>query len=169
MAIPANLVLLVVSQFIYVVGWTFVHLLYHDSQRGEYLADRLAGDVAGRSAAVSMLEKLHLGDEFGRQVTGLAINDQRDLLGEWRAATAALASQDRERATAAARSDVARLDATHPPTGGRIRLLEARPQGIASVVVSASQQMRIDAELAQHERRVHAELADKAASALYDG
>jgi heat shock protein HtpX len=47
-----------VSVIPYMLGFAMIHLLWHDSQRAEYRADRLAAEVSSTDAFTSMLRKL---------------------------------------------------------------------------------------------------------------
>jgi Zn-dependent protease with chaperone function len=102
------------------------HLLLHDSQRAEYIADVSAAGVAGTDAVISLHEKLLLDSTF-RGVVQRAARSESDLFDELRLAVERVPERERLRRRRVARLESARLDASHPPTAKRIALLEQRP------------------------------------------
>lgn len=167
-AIPANLLFLAVAQVVYAIAWVLVHLLFRESQRAEYLADRLAAETGGTTAAVRMLTISGLGESFYRRAQGLAVNRERDVFTEWRTHVASLDHRSDPTGSRAASED-ARLDSTHPPTSARIELLRAHPVADCRIVVGDSEWERIDAEFASLAPVLQRRLADVAEGSLYAG
>ncbi len=62
-----------------------------------------------------------------------------------------------------------RLDDSHPTTGLRIELLEARPVEPGLVAMTESESARIDAELSPIRVRMHHDLVAAFRSSLYEG
>jgi Zn-dependent protease with chaperone function len=154
------------------VRWLLVlelHLLLRDSQRAEYLADALGADVAGTDAAVALQEKLLLAPTVDsvvkRRMHGS--NADGDLFDEIGAAVDGIPERERERRRRVARLEDARLDATHPPTGLRIRLLEERPRRESRVASDAARRAAIDAELVRFRRRFEERLVEAHRDRLY--
>lgn len=124
-------------------------LAVRDGQRAEYRADRLSATVAGRAAAAELSDVLLLADS----VVMLIRRDARAgrPLVEWPETVAKLLAEVRPDLPArreASLDEVSLFD-SHPPQGLRSRLLEALGGEPAAVVVSAAQNARIDAELAE--------------------
>lgn len=147
-----------------------MHLLLHDMQRAEYLADALAAEVAGTDAVVAAHEKLLLGsilDSFVRRSLQLREAEPGDLFVDLRALLAAVPERERERRRRVARLEETRLDVTHPATGHRISLLEDREAVPARVALSAERSAAIDAELKRFEPGFGQQIFDSARDALY--
>jgi Zn-dependent protease with chaperone function len=111
------------SRWLLALEW---HLLLHESQRAEYLADDFAARIAGTNTVISLHEKLLLESTF-RGVVQHATGSS-DLFDELRVAIEAVPERERLRRRRVARLETARLDASHPPTARRIELLERRPR-----------------------------------------
>ena len=124
------------------------HLLWRTSQRAQYLADYRAAQVAGTSAVLDVLDALHL-DATVELVTQrtVATSTQATLFADLRQRVAALPSRELERLRRVARLEESRLDATHPPTGLHIALLEARPVQAPTLSLSALQGRALQEEL----------------------
>ena len=80
---------------------------------------------------------------------------------------AALPAQERKRLDAVARLESSRLDSTHPPTGYRIALLEARPISNPSVRITATSWRAVEHEIASTEPGITQRLVDQYRSNLY--
>lgn len=150
--------------------WLEARLLLRDSQRAEYLADELAARVAGTTATVALHERLLLASAMQLAVQhASAAGPDIDVLARVREAVQTVPERERLRRRRVARLEETRLEATHPPTGMRIALLEDRPPLPAAVSLSDVESARIDAELAPLERRVGLELVDHYRRSLYYG
>jgi Zn-dependent protease with chaperone function len=145
-----------------------LHLLLQDSRRAEYLADALAARVAGTEAAVSSQEKLLLDSAFEAIVKEYAQPGvQGDLFDEIHGRFASVPDRERERIRRAARLEETRLDATHPPTGLRMRILEERPRREPEVVLDAVRSAAIDRELAPFRAAFQESLIEDYRDSLY--
>ena len=167
-----NAVLWVLSRPVWWLLYLEAHLVWRDSQRAEYLADALAAGVAGTGPEISMKERLFdevTFDVISRQALHRPHGEPIDLFAELRAATAQVPGHERERRRRVARLEHARLNATHPPTGRRIALLQARPQREAAVLLTPQRSAQIDAELAPCRAELSARIIDGRRSALYSG
>ena len=71
-----------------------------------------------------------------------------DVFDVMRIAFEEIPERERERRRRIARLESARLDATHPPTGRRIELLERRPPRTAAVTLDPARHAAIERELA---------------------
>ncbi|WP_232533767.1 M48 family metalloprotease [Plantactinospora sp. KBS50] len=131
-----------------------------DGQRAEYRADELASVAAGSTAAVGLMDTL-----VGMDVVQMMVcREARAGLGpaDWRAVVANTrvesAAQLPLRRQLSIRRDVS-LFASHPPSGLRARLVEARPHRDPRIVLTEDRAARIDAELAAEFAAVRRELA----------
>jgi Zn-dependent protease with chaperone function len=150
------------------VLWLEARLLLRDMQRAEYLADAAAARVAGSAAAIALHERLLLHPTFQHAVQQAALaDDARGTLDRVRAALGAVPVRERERRRRIARLEQARLEATHPPTGMRIAVLEEREPHPPAVRLSPFDSERIDAELAPLEAAAGRALIDRYRASLH--
>jgi len=164
-----NVLLWVVSRPVLGVLVLEFHLLLHDSQRAEYLADALAARVAGTPAAVSLEEKMLLAAtvRFAVQHTAHDRSGQTDLFAVLIDTIASVPERELERRRRVARLEDARLSSTHPPTAKRIQLLEERARLEPQVVCTREASAAIDAETAHLRKSVQSELVDTYRDSLY--
>jgi len=94
-------------------------------------------------------------------------NGDGDLFDEIEAAVESIPERERERRRRVARLEDARLDATHPPTGLRIRLLEERPRREPRVAADVARRAAVDAELAHFRRQFQERLVEAHRDRLY--
>ncbi len=150
------------------IATLLLHLLWRDSQRAEYLADDLAARAAGTEAALSLLAKLQLHTLVAAAVQNVATGSSRNtILALLSKRCVDLPERERRRLDAVARLESSRLDATHPPSGFRIALLEARPIANPTVHVSGIAWRAVEQELASTEPRTTERLVDRYRSSLY--
>jgi Zn-dependent protease with chaperone function len=147
-----NLFLHLLSQLVRFIASGMSHLLWHNAQRAEYFADHLAARVAGTEAVLALLDTLQLDKmvDLSVQRTAMAIGSG-DLFGDLREQHGAMPAYEWKRLRAIARLEASRLDATHPPTGFRMRLLEARPIMLPTVTLPGTTWRAAQQELAMLE------------------
>ena len=105
-----------------------LHLLWRDSQRAEYLADRLAATIGGTTAQIGTLRKLYFADEYQQILTWVLQGAERGgVFAALHRRVAQLPGRELERRHYLARHAQVRLDSTHPPTSYRIAALKTRP------------------------------------------
>ncbi|HEY4698391.1 MAG TPA: M48 family metalloprotease [Gallionella sp.] len=132
--------------------WLFSHLVWRDSQRAEYLADAQAVEVGGAPAVQSLLGKMRLSELFeplvGRAARDLWKTKNRDLFEELQSSL----PQEPQRVSAAMTASdqrlEAKLDATHPPTGFRIKFVQSRLVRTPQVILSFAETECLETELA---------------------
>ena len=165
-----DLLLWVLSRPVDGLLWVEARLLLRDSQRAEYLADELAARVAGSAATIALHERLLLASamELAVQHASTAGPDV-DVLARVRDSVRAVPERERKRRRHVARLEQTRLEASHPPTGMRIALLEDRPMLPPAISVGDPEAARMDAELAPLERRAGQQLLDRYRRSLYYG
>lgn len=130
------------------------------SQRGEYLADAAAAHAGSTEGAVGLMDRLMVTDSIvttllretnSRRMRGSGRGRQHDSDGLWEALAAHLDSVpasefERQRRVGALRGHS--VDATHPPTHLRRRLLLSGAPAAAAVTAGDSRTERIAGELA---------------------
>jgi Zn-dependent protease with chaperone function len=129
--------------------YVLIHLLWRNSQRAEYLADYLAARIGGTDAALSLLDKLHLGSALSLTLTRANwASRRRTFLAEFRQKVANLPARELERVRRVELLQGTRLDVTHPPTAHRIAFLKAHPFASPSIVLSSVETEQLERELA---------------------
>lgn len=98
-----------------------VRLESRSRQHGEYLADRRAAGVAGRSAVVSSMRLDRKGLHTAVRAAVIRGEDPFEFLDRWR-------SERQGRREAMYVDEVHRADASHPPDHLRVSLLERTPE-----------------------------------------
>jgi Zn-dependent protease with chaperone function len=167
-ALLANVILLALSVVPWAGAFILIHLLWRDSQRAEYLADRLATRAAGTTAVLRLLDALHLHSTVDVTLRRLAVaHSKADFFLELREHVAALPERERERIRRVERLEDSRLDATHPPTAFRIDLITAGPVASAAVTLNVIDAQLLDNELATFQHAVQAKLIDQYQRSLY--
>jgi heat shock protein HtpX len=145
-----------------------LHLLWRESQRAEYLADDLAARVAGTEATISLLAKLQLETLVDVAIQNVAMGASREtVLALVSTRCAALPARERKRLDAVSRLESSRLDSTHPPTGFRVALLEARPIVVPSVHLAATTWRAVEQEIAGTDPRITQLLVERYRDRLY--
>jgi Zn-dependent protease with chaperone function len=145
----------------------FRMIVWRESQRAEFEADRLAARAGGSEATIGLIEKLQLGDTVRNVVAAAAVQDPRsNVLDRIRDRVSAMPERERARHRAAMLLQNARFDATHPPTVHRVELLRRLPPTPPTVWASAAQHAAIDTELARFEPEASAHLIDQARDRL---
>lgn len=147
----------VVSRVFVLVHLAIRRIALPDRLRAEYRADVLAADVAGRDAALGVLDRLVLDDQVIPLITHLAGHHApeewgRDVGGlvERRSAALPLLRQDTARA--------ASLWDSHPPSGRRAELLLALPATQPSVLLDATETATLNWELSRWSSAFRSEL-----------
>ncbi|MEU9126527.1 M48 family metallopeptidase [Kitasatospora sp. NPDC048540] len=146
-------------------------LTVRSGQAAEYRADALAAGVGGTAAVRGVLEVLllHATAEsvvlrrrnrprpVRRTADGTA--DGPDLWTELAERIAAVPPSERERRLRLSARELGAVDATHPPTHLRLRMLTTRPPVTEpSVTADPAQQGAVEAELAPHRVKIAEEL-----------
>ncbi len=166
-AFPVNVLMIAVRWGLQVYWAALVHLLYWQSQRAEYLADLLSMEVAGREAGVTSLEKMLLVPSFQLAVERAALGTGVGLLADFEERVARMPVREMERLRRAAILEGASLDATHPPTGHRIALLQARPAASARIQFTDVEYQALRAELLALAPGIERGLVEEYRASLY--
>jgi hypothetical protein len=119
-------------------------------RRQEMLADLDAARVAGTDGALELLDTILAKLSVETSISSAAVDGRRPDM--WHVVTERLAArgpEERSRARATATSERTRVDASHPATTLRIRLVDGRPWEAPAVVPDAAEWGAIDRELAR--------------------
>ncbi|KRB74091.1 hypothetical protein ASE01_19070 [Nocardioides sp. Root190] len=130
------------------------------SRRQELHADVASALTGGTAAAVSGLEMLLITDGIDVAANRAAIARDVDLATAIRERVTAFGAAQRASAREQGREDRRSIDATHPPTTDRLRLLESIEPSPAAVVLDGDRNRRIDAEISRHLEKAFRELGE---------
>lgn len=131
------------------------------SRRQELYADISSAIAAGTDGAVAGLEVSLIHEGLDVVANRAAMDADRPHLGEAIASRAAgYDAPQRAAARRRAASDLRSVDATHPPTVDRLRLLESVESSPAVVVLDAARNTRIDSELTESLDHAFKQLGD---------
>ncbi|QQE76341.1 M48 family metalloprotease [Brevibacillus composti] len=112
----------------YSLLYLLIHLFWNQSQRAEYEADRIAAQLAGSDAMISMLQTVHL-DHVYKMVVG-KLTLQKQNANMWERLLDTFSSVPEKEKTRILRilekSDMS-LDTTHPSTFLRIAMIRQDP------------------------------------------
>jgi hypothetical protein len=139
-------------RLLYVGG---VQPIQRSKPRAEYLADQLAAEVASTDAVCALMERFTTAEAAMKVLVGAV--RARVPSHPWRMVrdyAAALPEHERRRLVLLAERTGAGIDATHPPTHLRIRMLRERAALPARLTLTAERSAAIDAEMAPHFERL---------------
>ena len=164
----SNVVMVGVTYLLRLVIQGLLLLVWHTSQRAEYLADALGAQAGGTEANLGLLTKLHMDQTLDLVTHRVALTSTKaDLMATLRGQVAAIPAREMERISRVERMAGSHLDTTHPPTGYRVDLLQAHPVMQPRYVLSEADTAALDRELATVQARVQTELIDQHNSSLY--
>lgn len=164
----ANILLLGISVVPWLWAYGLSYLLWHESQRAEYLADMLATRLSGTEAMLSMLEKLHYVNAFQRTVREIALSQTpQHLVETLRRNVDKTPAREVERIRRVERLRLVSLDATHPPTEYRIEFLKAHPIEQPEFVLDAAEADQLEQELLRVQPRIQEKLINDYLSSLH--
>lgn len=148
LGIPINLLMLAVSEALLAAARGLLLLVMRQSQRAEYKADLLAASVAGSKEMMTALEKTYLGDSVLELVRRHALLTPYEpiKLRLWQEAGRTDAELI-ERLRASSLEQQWQVDATHPPTALRVRLLESFPSNPLPELLELSKSDALEAEI----------------------
>ena len=166
--VPLMVTMLLLSKLSEAMLRLLLYLLFYDSQRAEYYADRLAADVAGSKAARSLIDTFHYSRLFQTLThTFVTNNPAASVFDAFKTAADALPQGEIERLRRADQLTQSRLDVTHPPTNFRQEMLARRGEVPPSLTLSTEEADAVATELAAHEAQVHREILDAYEATLY--
>ena len=151
----------ILSWFIELIYIGLSHLVWHQSQRAEFLADFLATTVSGTQAMKDDLQKMPYGEHLQIFANKSIFSNQQSgkkILTKFVSYFRGLPQSELERLDRIAVRENARLDSTHPPTRQRIEFIAAHPVADATITVEKEEQSLINVELEQLEEAVGKQL-----------
>lgn len=167
LGIPFRLIAALVAGMI----WGFIRLLtillFRDMQRAEYLADRLGANTAGREAFAGLLRQMFHNDSFMLAVQHCALNSQKpDFYKEMHELIENTPQSELERIRRLENRDMIRLDATHPPTGLRIKMLQDQPMQAPAITADPETFGAIDQQFTKYRVKIQARLVEHYRAAI---
>jgi Zn-dependent protease with chaperone function len=145
----------------------YVLLMARQTQRGEYLADAAAAEVAGSAAARSSFMKLHAAAAFSGQVLTTSFSEEDQIFDRLRRRVQSAPGHEWLRVERVMALEKSRLDVTHPPSARRVEVIGRMPMREPAVIATAEQMAQIDRELSAAESAVAREMADRHRGRLY--
>ena len=165
---PYQIAMFLISSGIRLIHRALVLLLWQNSQRAEYLADRLAAQVAGAPAALALLQRLDMEGSYNIALARIAAsNEKQDFFDTFRRLVQAAPPREWERIRRLHLLEDARLDDSHPPTFLREEALRALPETPAQVEISEAEAERMAQELAPLKPKVQKEMVDRRRRSLH--
>lgn len=143
----------------YVALLIMMRLVYQTGQRAEYYADEVASRVASSQAVVAASRTLLVSEtcQFLMEVASRRKEDPAGLVAACASRLTMPANEWERRERVSIRTEPD-LFASHPPTGLRIAMVQARALHDAQVTLTPNASARIDTELARHYARVAREI-----------
>lgn len=148
LGVPFDLLMLALSEFVFLLAKGLLLLVMRQSQRAEYLADRLAASVAGSNEMRSALEKTYLADVVHNAIRVHALTAPYEPIGDKMVQAASSVSlADVEALRAESLSSQWQVDSTHPPTALRVRMLQLTPMRPMPDLLTAEESRSLDLEI----------------------
>jgi Zn-dependent protease with chaperone function len=148
--IPFEMAMLALSEAVLLMARGLFMLVLRQSQRAEYLADSLAAAVVGTKPMQQALEKLYLGELVDSAVREHALKTPSDPLVHRLVDVANgvdPATKDKLREASAAA--MWQADVSHPPTALRVQMLGLNPRPALEGLLSPSESLALDREMAR--------------------
>ncbi|MCE5172993.1 M48 family metalloprotease [Paenibacillus profundus] len=150
---PIRYAQLQLANLIFILYYFLGAAVWDESQRAEYLADRVAGQVAGTDAASSALSKLHFAPVFWLTAERVArYRYASDLFGEFRQKMEHVPASEQKRIQRIRDSIAVQLDSTHPPTQYRILSLQQHQVLTPQYVPDSKLKSQLEEEFARLEK-----------------
>jgi len=145
----------------YSIFLLLVHLLFDDSQKGEYLADERAAKAVGYKYLISSMEKFQYADTFYLKIRELAVRkNTMNLFHAVHEQIKIMPDREKERLSRLAQHETSKLDSTHPPTAYRINLLENLKAAPTSLAVGKGTLAMMQKELETQQTRIQEEVIE---------
>ncbi|MBT2661469.1 M48 family metallopeptidase [Bacillus sp. ISL-45] len=145
----------------YSIFLLLVHLLFDDSQKGEYLADERAAKAVGYKHLISSMEKFQYADTFYLKIRELAVRKNTiNLFNAVHEQIKIMPGREKERLSRLAQLETSKLDSTHPSTAYRIKLLENLKASPSSIAVGKGTLAKMQKELETQQTRIQEEVVE---------
>ncbi len=145
----------------YSIFLLLVHLLFDDSQKGEYLADERAAKAVGYKYLISSMEKFQYADTFYLKIRELAVRkNTMNLFHAVHEQIKIMPDREKERLSRLAQHETSKLDSTHPPAAYRIKLLENLKAAPSALAVGKGTLAMMQKELETQQTRIQEEIIE---------
>ena len=153
--LPVYYLMVIIAQIPYLLFFLLVHLLYDDSQKGEYLADDRAAKTVGYQHLITAMGKFEYAETFYSKVRDVAITRiEMNVFNALEEQLLTMPLREKERLSRCAQLESSRLDATHPPTFYRVQMLEQVRSIPPSPPVNKEIIKKIPSELESQQKRI---------------
>ena len=157
----ANLFMGLISVIPWMFAYLLSHLLWRDSQRAEYLADRLAANISGTVAMTALLKKLFYTTTFTTAIRKFTLNNKPEpLLNLFQKEIESMSDEDYERLVKNREKEGLEFGTSHPPLTYRLKAIESREVKYPVIKISGETYQKILAELAVTHEVFQNKLAD---------
>jgi Zn-dependent protease with chaperone function len=163
----ANLAMAFVSMLVRPFVMLFGVLEARQSQRSEYLADRLSADVAGTEAVRSVLVKSRATHTLSTLAASAAVDGDGDVIGRLRRRSTETPGREWLRIERVMAMDKPELYATHPLPVHRVGMVDQLGVRPPRVVVTDAQAFELERELLPHEQAASRELLERHRASIY--
>ena len=168
LAIPLEIAMLAASEMLLLMAKGVLLLVLRQSQRAEYLADRLAAQVAGTGPMQSALEKTYLHEAVKATVRTHALTRPEQAVAPvLQQLPSSCSAEELAAYRSQSRSAHWQVDTTHPPTALRIDMLSALPHCLPSSWLTPEEELLLGEEFNRMIRSIHRELMDRQLAAIY--
>lgn len=145
----------------------FAYFMWDESQKAEYLADKLGAQVSGTEAFVSMIAKLLLYPQVLIATQRAALNKKVGAIEEIIKEIKNFPPRQFDRVKRIAELEESRLDATHPPTIFRLKMLRENFIRNPLVILTKAEETAINQELEKLIEDINYKLTDAFERSLY--
>ncbi|PZM67562.1 M48 family metallopeptidase [Paenibacillus dendritiformis] len=164
---PIRYARLQLANLIFILYYGLGITVWDESQRAEYLADRVAGEIAGTDAACSALSKCHFAPVFWLTAERIArYRFASDLFGEFRQKMEQVPASEQTRIQRICDSVAVQLDSTHPPTQYRLQSLQHHQVLTPRYVPDSTLKSQLEEEFTRLEKLSQRYLLDDIRAAL---
>lgn len=147
--------------------YILTHLLWHESQRAEYLADRQAAEISGTQAVLSGNQKIYYYSTVQTAIQRHVLNRSKiPLFSEIDQAVKDIPERELERIARVERLEGTKIHSTHPPTAFRIQMLENYRYEYPKITLSALSEEQLKQELSQMDTVIEQKLIDQIIATL---
>lgn len=163
-----NIFFHIVSFILYICIYIFYFLALAESQKAEYLADKLGAQISGKNAFVNLLEKSLLYPQVLIAIQRAALNkNSAGAMNEIKKEIQNFPPRQFERIKQIAALEKSTLDATHPPTTYRIKLLHKITDYKQEITLNSAKETAIIKEIEKLYPKINKKLEDTYHRSLY--
>lgn len=165
----ANFIMKLLSYIPLLLVMLFIHAIYYDSQKAEYMADYLGAKVGGTVGALGLSSKLFCYSTYELVRQRHSIHQLKgNFFDALKAAAHAIPPREYERIRRVGMLEGSTLNCTHPPTAYRIHILQQHEHAASEAMqLSFSQLEQLDHELRAVEPRLQERVLQEYQRSLY--